>query len=386
MDWEGIAGQGLLLLDARGGIRRLGPVAKKILGFDHRCDRGHLEDLPLRGLAEWLEELETVRAAGQTLGEAERELELESAHWIEGRLLFCKCKIVCRLQPQAERKSLLPAWMSLSVVFQETGEEEVGRSVLLPLPQNTAEEDMDKSENKRGMLDGMRVLIAEDFKNNQVLLHFFLEKEGAEITLAGSGQYAVDQAMSGKFDLVFLDDELPGFDSARASRTLRESGFAGPIVVLTPHLDPTAIESYRLAGCTDHLEKPFKSRELREMAENIAKQSQAHGEGEDGSVDRIDDQEFMELINEFVASLDERLHDLESALEKQDWHKIEVISHRLAGTAGIYRLPELSDLGAQIEDLVRAQPGSRSLTQKIEDLATAIHGISGHQLIEDRRE
>ncbi len=385
VDREGLADLGLMRLDAQGNVRELGRTAAALFGLEQRCDRVHLEDLPLQGLEEWFQELDVERIAGRPLAIAERELSLESYQWSDVGLEAGRQQLCCRLQPMKPHRSLLPAWMSFSVVFQEPGDRDEDPCVLLALPENTAEETM-KSGNHKGMLEGMKILVAEDFKSNQLLLHFFLEKEGAEITLAGNGQFALEQARSGKYDLVFLDDDLPGLDSVSASRTLRKEGFEGPIVVLTPHLDPTAIESYRLAGCTDHLEKPFKSRELRNMAENIAKQTAAAEVKTSESDPRLADPEFMELINEFVASLDERLHDLEAALESQDWRKIESVSHRLAGTAGIYHMPDLSALSAEIEDLVRAQPGSRTLTRKISELKTAIHGVSGHQLIEDPRE
>ena len=122
------------------------------------------------------------------------------------------------------------------------------------------------------------------------------------------------------------------------------------------------------------------------MAENIAKQSAETHESADHSAHRIDDQELLELIIEFVASLDERMHDLEAALEAKDWDNVEALSYQLAGTADLYLMDDLSSLSAQIEELARMQPGSGGLTHKIADLRTAVHGISGHQLIQDLRE
>jgi CheY-like chemotaxis protein len=393
-DSEKLSGQGLLRLDAQACVSELGAVAREMLGFERRCDRGHLQDLPLVGLDSWLCELEADRAVGKPIPVAERELLLESFHWTEDRLLRSTQSLHCRLLPRNPQRSLLPAWMSFSVVTQEREEGGWDCEDLFSLLDITAETTMSQREKKRGLLEGMTVLLAEDFKSNQVLLRFFLEKEGAEIIQAGNGQHALDQALSGKFDLVFLDADLPDVDGVQASRTLRQEGFQGPIVVLTPHLDPTSIECYRRAGCTGHLEKPFKSRELREMAEHIAEENAVRSAEQNAECQQdadkpgciFDDQAFMELINEFVASLEERLHELETALARQDWSKIESESHRLAGTAGMYRLPELSRLGAEIEDLVRAQPGSKSLHRKIGELKTSIHGISGNQLIQEPRE
>jgi len=369
-------------MDAQGRVREIGAAAEELLGFGSRCDMPHLDNLPIVDIDAWFTELEASRAAGQSSPVAEKDLELEIFGWSEGRLVRRTQRLRCRLVPKNAQRSLLPAWMSLSVVRQEV----MGREVQISLPLNTSEESMSESGGGKALLEGKKVLLAEDLKSNQVMLQFFLEAEGAEVTVAGNGPIALEQARSGKFDLVFLDEELADLDGAGASRTLRDEGFEGPIVVLTPYLDPTSIESYRIAGCTDHLEKPFNSRELREMAENIAKQTDENESKVDPSGHRVEDQEFMELINEFVASLDEHMHDLEEALEGKDWDTVEALSYRLAGTADLYHMDDLSSLSAQVEELVRMQPGSRGLTQKIADLRTAVHGISGHQLIQDPRE
>lgn len=399
--WESLAGQGLLRLDGQGRVRRLGTTARGLLGFASRCDQPHLDDLPLVGLDAWLTELEADRAAGRSQAVAERDLEIESAEWSEGRLLRSRQPVHCRLLPRNAGRSVLPAWISLSVPCQDPEERARGSEVLVPTRADTSEPVTGGNAEGEALLEGMKVLLAEDLASNQVLLRFFLEKEGAQITLAESGSDALQQSRTGKYDLVFLDDELADLDGATASQALREEGFGGSIVLLTPHTDATVLERYRLAGCTDHLEKPFKSRELREMAERIAEElrdeygrdeQRAGEQGDDmrGKGDnpgrRIDEQEELELVNEFVASLDERMNDLELALEAEDWEGIEALSHRLAGTAADYRMGDLSSLGAEIEELSRTRPGSPDLPHKIEDLRTVIHGVSGHQLIQEPRE
>jgi signal transduction histidine kinase/CheY-like chemotaxis protein len=102
-----------------------------------------------------------------------------------------------------------------------------------------------------------RVLVAEDTLTNQVLVKLLLRRMGLEVTVAADGKEAVDKALSGDFDLILMDIQMPNMNGHEATRALREKGLATPIVALTAHAmkgdDKKCIES----GCDDYLSKPI---------------------------------------------------------------------------------------------------------------------------------
>jgi HPt (histidine-containing phosphotransfer) domain-containing protein len=67
-----------------------------------------------------------------------------------------------------------------------------------------------------------------------------------------------------------------------------------------------------------------------------------------------DDADLRDVVEEFVNSLDERVREMQSAYEKLDWDLLTMLAHRLKGAGGSYGYPDLSALGAQMEQQFKA--------------------------------
>ena len=90
----------------------------------------------------------------------------------------------------------------------------------------------DISKTKQGNFPGC-VLVAEDVESNQMLMKFLLDRVGLKVTIAENGAEAVNKALGQKFDLIFMDIQMPQVDGYEATRTLRSKGIKTPIVALT---------------------------------------------------------------------------------------------------------------------------------------------------------
>ena len=77
------------------------------------------------------------------------------------------------------------------------------------------------------------VLLAEDHEVNRELFTLILDKLGCRVVTANDGVEAVRIGSARRFDLVLMDIFMPKMDGYEASRTLREKGYAGPIVAVT---------------------------------------------------------------------------------------------------------------------------------------------------------
>mgnify|MGYP001360987219 CR=1 FL=1 len=108
-----------------------------------------------------------------------------------------------------------------------------------------------------------RVLIAEDDLSIANLQKDYLELDGFEVTIVGSGSealHALEQG-TGKFDLVILDIMLPGLDGFGVLKKIREEEDI-PVLLVSARAE----ELYKIKGldlgADDYITKPFSAAEL----------------------------------------------------------------------------------------------------------------------------
>ena len=111
-------------------------------------------------------------------------------------------------------------------------------------------------------LAGLNVLLIEDLVDNQELISSFLIDAGAAVDIADNGTTGIERALSGAYDVVLMDIQMPGLDGYEATTRLRARGYAGPIIALTAHALAEERARSRTAGCSDHLTKPIDWVEL----------------------------------------------------------------------------------------------------------------------------
>jgi CheY-like chemotaxis protein len=104
---------------------------------------------------------------------------------------------------------------------------------------------------------------------NQRLVLRLLEKRGHRIVVAGDGRQALEALNNEKFDLVFMDVQMPNMGGVEATAAIRkrEEGSGGhiPIIALTAHALNGDREKYLASGMDDYLAKPIRSGELDEI-------------------------------------------------------------------------------------------------------------------------
>ena len=109
-----------------------------------------------------------------------------------------------------------------------------------------------------------KLLIVDDNEMNLDVITELLADTKVNVTTALSGAECLDKLREGKYDLVLLDQMMPGLSGTETLRLMRRGRLADstPVIALTADAIVGAKESYLREGFTDYLSKPIKYEEL----------------------------------------------------------------------------------------------------------------------------
>jgi signal transduction histidine kinase/ligand-binding sensor domain-containing protein/DNA-binding response OmpR family regulator len=118
----------------------------------------------------------------------------------------------------------------------------------------------------------LKILIAEDNLINQKLTERVLAKLGYEPKIVSNGREVLEEVDRNKYDLIFMDIQMPDMDGLEATRIIRTSGGHQPVIVaITANVMQGDREECLEAGMDDYLSKPIKLELLVGMLEKHAR-------------------------------------------------------------------------------------------------------------------
>lgn len=107
---------------------------------------------------------------------------------------------------------------------------------------------------------GLRILLAEDVKLNQVLTQRLLARSGFQIDVVDNGLQAIEAVQNATYDVILMDVEMPKLDGLAATKQIRampEPKRNVVIIALTAHAMNDAEEHFKAAGMDDYVSKPI---------------------------------------------------------------------------------------------------------------------------------
>ena len=116
----------------------------------------------------------------------------------------------------------------------------------------------------------LELLVVDDSEDNRLLVSAFLKATPHRLSFAENGREALRRFQEGRFDLVFMDLQMPEMDGLEATRRIRaweaqQGREPTPIIALTAHAMEEQRQESEAAGCDRHLAKPLKKRRLLEV-------------------------------------------------------------------------------------------------------------------------
>jgi CheY-like chemotaxis protein len=235
----------------------------------------------------------------------------------------------------------------------------------------------------------LRVLCAEDFPTNQIIIRMMLEDLGHKVDIAANGALAVKACALTRYDLILMDGRMPELDGASATRLIRAGGPDDApvrdqelmIIALTANASEEDRSRYLAAGMDDFLTKPIDEDKLHfHLSRAIERQLQRGfqlppmaprpGAPERPVTPDLDTMFGVEpaapdiarlaqhsggvdlkarLRSAFRADVPLRLADLDAALARGDADTAGRLLHGMKGSAGYLEEQELQALCGELE-------------------------------------
>ncbi len=233
-----------------------------------------------------------------------------------------------------------------------------------------------------------RILVVDDTRMNLTVVVNLLKKTDIRIDTAESGEEAVRLSRSQGYDLILMDQRMPGMDGTETMRCIREQSDGvnreTPFICLTADAVSGARERYLSMGFTDYLTKPIDSRAFERALMKHLPSGKVQVVGMDQPIEREtegrlrddpfealraagintevgmqysggDPEMFRTLLQEYARGAQERVSALRKSLDVEDWKNYAVLAHALKSTSRMIGAAALSETARQLEAAADAE-------------------------------
>ncbi|MDR2006280.1 MAG: response regulator, partial [Acidaminococcales bacterium] len=129
------------------------------------------------------------------------------------------------------------------------------------LPYTPGTEKEEETEAFNFSAPAAKVLVVDDIDVNLMVAEAVLSEYGIAPDLAESGPKALELLRKNRYDLIFMDQMMPGMDGIETTRRLRalDAYYAeAPVVALTANVMDGSFEVFKKAGFSDFVSKPIE--------------------------------------------------------------------------------------------------------------------------------
>lgn len=249
--------------------------------------------------------------------------------------------------------------------------------ISLPSPSETA--FLHRSKVPPGETRPLRILLVEDNSVNQRVALLQLKKLGYKPDTVLNGEQAVAAVQSHNYDLVLMDCHMPVMDGYTATHRIRdwEQQTNRPrlrILAMTADAGMGDAEHCFAAGMDDFISKPVHLPELNAALERVNTAASAAEAGSPALVEAApavtmadatldfsvlntlrdlsepgQPDPVVELIDLFMEDAPDRLHAMQTSLDRRDTDALKIAAHSLKGSAKNLGAKPLARICAELE-------------------------------------
>ncbi|MDF1880709.1 response regulator [Sulfurimonas sp. MAG313] len=150
-----------------------------------------------------------------------------------------------------------------------------GSTFTVTIPASISEEltiDCKDSIKKEKVLQtkGLKALMVEDNKTNQILLSIILEEFSLSFDIANDGLEALEMFENNTYDIILMDENMPNMNGNEAAKKMRQREIEKnapktPIIAITANALPKDKDRLQKAGMDDVIAKPYTEQAIKDI-------------------------------------------------------------------------------------------------------------------------
>lgn len=229
-----------------------------------------------------------------------------------------------------------------------------------------------------GKTHPLKILLAEDNEVNQKVALKSLERLGYRADLVTNGIEVIDALKAIKYDVLFLDLQMPkmdGFEAAKIILSEFKPDVRPKIIAMTANATDEDRDMCINAGMDDYISKPLSMEKLKDIlifwSGKISSdkeehfQELIHSKSSTSIVDEnkisflndiqteADRKFYVELLDIFINELPIALKNLEIALKEKDAKKLQFVSHKLKGSSITLGIDHITGVTIKLEEAAK---------------------------------
>ncbi|WP_372779984.1 response regulator [Litorivivens sp.] len=194
-----------------------------------------------------------------------------------------------------------------------------------------------------------KLLLADDSLPSLFATKAMLEKLGYHVTTAENGDKALALACEAVYDLILLDEHLPGKRGSEVAQYLRQNQTINSdtyLISITGESDIREKSKILAAGINQLIEKPVSLKKLQ----GVLKSNSAVLDKQ--TIDTLTDDLGHETARRLLALFEKELSDLSTRLDEADDLVAETLaaSHILKNSATLYGALELAEVARELNE------------------------------------
>ena len=257
------------------------------------------------------------------------------------------------------------------------------------------------------------LLLVEDNKTNRLVATAILKKTGHNVDIALNGLDAIEKLKSKRFDLVFMDLQMPVMGGLEATAIIRDRNsevldHEVPIVAMTANAMKGDREMCINAGMDDYIPKPIKAKIVADIIEkwakrgedipeqNLPNQREFNGSEKETAANNfsyifdakiildnlMDDRELVaSIIEDFLTDIPVQIETLRKYLDNGNAEDARRQTHTIKGASANVGATALQELAFEMENAIKAgdldavQENMSKLLNRFEELKKAMNSV-----------